>query len=170
MLSGGPLSWLIFGLEKVDRKLARIALLNEKLAYRPWSIGKEDFQFLTKEGDQPAHNWQIQEVIKASIILSTYHGLCGLCHGMGVVADKDIISELVSIVGPQSITALLSEETFRENDEDNFISLQMGANFSQKVGELMRQNSSGIIKSARSDRSSQKGGDLRSERIFDILK
>jgi hypothetical protein len=51
------LSWLVFGLEKVDPKLRRIAFLNEKLAYRPWSISKEDFAFLIKEGDKPAENW-----------------------------------------------------------------------------------------------------------------
>ena len=42
---------------------------------------------------------------------------------MGVVTDKDIISELISLVGPQSIVSLISEKTFRENDHDNFISL-----------------------------------------------
>lgn len=110
-------------------------------------------------------------MIKASIILSTYHGLCGLCHGMGVVIDKDIISELVSIVGPQYITALLSEKTFKENDEENFISIQMGSNFAQKVGEMIKSNSqSDLVTSARSNKSSAKDGDIKSERIFEYLK
>ena len=50
MLAGGPLDWLIYGLDKVDSKLKRISSLNEKLAYKPWVIKKEDFQFLIKDG------------------------------------------------------------------------------------------------------------------------
>jgi hypothetical protein len=57
---------------------------------------------------------------------------------MGVVVDTDIISSLVSIVGPQSIMALVSDQTYKANDEENFISLQLGSNFSQKVGDLVR--------------------------------
>ena len=38
------------GLDKVDLKLKRIASLNEKLAYKPWSIKKEDFNYLIKDG------------------------------------------------------------------------------------------------------------------------
>ena len=57
LLAGGPLNWLIFGLEKVDPKLKRIAFLNEKLAYKPWSITKEDFALLIKEGEDPSYNW-----------------------------------------------------------------------------------------------------------------
>ena len=37
---------------------------------------------------------------------------------MGVVTDKDIISELISLVGPQSIVWLISEKTFKDNDID----------------------------------------------------
>lgn len=85
--------------------------------------------------------------------------------------DKDIISELVSIVGPQYITALLSEKTFKENDEENFISIQMGSNFAQKVGEMIKSNSqSDLVTSARSNKSSAKDGDIKSERIFEYLK
>ena len=48
---------------------------------------------------------------------------------MGIVTDKDIISELISLVGPQAIVSLISEFTFKEVDYDNFISLQMGKSF-----------------------------------------
>jgi len=50
LLAGGPLEWLIFGLERVDPKLKRIAELNELIAYRPWEIKKENLHFLIKEG------------------------------------------------------------------------------------------------------------------------
>jgi len=33
LLEGGPLEWLVFGLDKVDPKLRRIAELNEVLAF-----------------------------------------------------------------------------------------------------------------------------------------
>lgn len=62
-------------------------------------------------------------MLKASIIFTTYHGLCGICHGMGIVMDKDIISELISLVGPSAIVSLISEQALNENDDDNFISL-----------------------------------------------
>ena len=33
LLAGGPLEWLLFGLKKVDPKIARIAELNEIIAF-----------------------------------------------------------------------------------------------------------------------------------------
>lgn len=33
LLAGGPLEWLLFGLKKVDPKIARIAELNEVIAF-----------------------------------------------------------------------------------------------------------------------------------------
>lgn len=90
---------------------------------------------------------------------------------MGVVTDKDIISELISIVGPQSIVSLISEQTFKENDNDNFISLQLGKSFADKVKDLESQDEQNdVIKSARSDKSSQRGEDLKGERIYHMLK
>ena len=91
LLAGGPIEWLIFGLEKVDPKLKRISELNEILAYKPWLITKDIFQYLVKEGQNSQENWTIHEVLKASIILSNYHGICGLCHGMGLTPDFDIV-------------------------------------------------------------------------------
>jgi hypothetical protein len=44
------LEWLIFGLERVDPKIKRIADLNEIIAYKPWQISKEHFQSLIKGG------------------------------------------------------------------------------------------------------------------------
>jgi hypothetical protein len=48
LLNGGPLEWLIFGLDKVDPKIKRLGELNELLAYKPWSIKKEHIHFLLK--------------------------------------------------------------------------------------------------------------------------
>ena len=74
---------------------------------------------------------------------------------MGIVTDKDIISDLISLVGPETIMSLISEHTFKEVDEDNFISLQLGKSFAEKVRDMDRSNSQNeLIKSARSDKSS----------------
>jgi len=51
LLSGGPLEWLIYGLEKVDPKVRRIAEINEIMAYKPWAISKEHIAELLEERD-----------------------------------------------------------------------------------------------------------------------
>ena len=51
MLAGGPIDWIIYGLPKVDKKIKRISELNEKLAYKPYSIIHDDIKFLQKKGD-----------------------------------------------------------------------------------------------------------------------
>ena len=134
LLSGGPVEWLLIGLDAVDPKIRRIAILNEKLAYRPWSIVAEDLRSLIKDGE---NCWNLNEVLKASFILSTYHGLCGLCLGMGLQTDNDIVSMLASLVGPKielivssqalkraNVTAQ-SKESVLSNDEESLISFCM---------------------------------------------
>ena len=91
LLADGPLEWLVFGLEKVNPKLRRIAELNEMLAYQPWKVEKEHFNSLIKGGETLTENWTVHEVLKASTILATYHGLCGIAHGMGLIPDRDIV-------------------------------------------------------------------------------
>ena len=49
MLAGGPIEWLVFGLEKVDPKLKRIAELNQMMAYKPWGITKDTLAFLMND-------------------------------------------------------------------------------------------------------------------------
>lgn len=131
LLSGGQLEWLLIGLDAVDPKIKRIAVLNEKLAYRPWSIVAEDISSLIKEGD---HCWNLNEVLKAAYILSTYHGLCGLCLGMGLQTDNDIVAMLASLVGPKiellvssqalkrANVTVQSKENALSNDEESMIS------------------------------------------------
>jgi hypothetical protein len=40
LLSGGDIEWIIFGLDRVDPKIRRIAKLNEMMAFRSWEISK----------------------------------------------------------------------------------------------------------------------------------
>ena len=84
--------------------------MNEILAYKPWSINEGHLRYLIKEGANQNENWTIHEVLKASIVLSTYHGLCGLCHGMGVIPDQDIVQELLTLMGPEALEVTISKD------------------------------------------------------------
>jgi len=102
LLNGGPLEWLIFGLDKVDAKIRRLGELNEVLAFKPWIINKDHIHFLLK-GSSNNDNFTNQELLKASIILSTYHGLCCLCMGMGLLPDEDIRNEMTNLIGHEAL-------------------------------------------------------------------
>lgn len=78
LLSGGNIDWILFGLDKVDPKIKRIAKLNEIMAFKPWQVAQSEFEDLIHGGKSPCENWTIHEVLKATIIFSTYHGLCSL--------------------------------------------------------------------------------------------
>jgi len=49
-------------------------------------------------------------VLKACCILVTYHGICGLCQGMGLAPDDDIVQELIGLMGPEALELLVSKE------------------------------------------------------------
>jgi hypothetical protein len=102
LLSGGPLEWLIYGLERVDPKVRRIAEINEIMAFKPWSLTQEIIESLLK-GPDSNENLTIQELVKASLILSTYHSMCTLCQGMGLTCDDDIQEEMLSLIGPEAL-------------------------------------------------------------------
>ena len=110
LLNGGPLEWLLFGLERVDSKIRRIAELNEMMAFMPWNISENHLEDLIKGGATPEENWSIHEVLKASIIFATYHGMCGLCQGMGLKQDQDIIDELLVLLGPEVFEAVFKQK------------------------------------------------------------
>lgn len=61
------------------------------MAYKPWAITKDTLAFLMNDSSNQNLNWTIHEVVKAVFVLTSYHGLCGLCHGMGLTADIDIV-------------------------------------------------------------------------------
>lgn len=76
------------------------------MAFKPWMITKDHLHSLIKGGENNNENWTVHEVLKATIILSTYHGLCCLCQGMALQPDEDIKKELdeffsLSIVPPK---------------------------------------------------------------------
>jgi hypothetical protein len=48
LLYGGDVEWLLHGLKKADKKLERLAELNELLAYKPWIISASHIEFLVK--------------------------------------------------------------------------------------------------------------------------
>ena len=63
----------------------------------------EHIENLLKGGQNPTENWTIHELLRASFILFTYHGLCGLCLGMGLVPEQDIIQQMISLMGPEAL-------------------------------------------------------------------
>jgi hypothetical protein len=42
-------------------------------------------------------------MLKATVILTTYHGLCGLCMGMGLQPDEDIRDEMSNLIGVEAL-------------------------------------------------------------------
>tara|TARA_B110000285_G_C15104686_1_gene607233 strand:+ start:748 stop:915 length:168 start_codon:yes stop_codon:yes gene_type:complete len=54
-------------------------------------ITKEYFTNLVKGSENHNENWTIHEVLKASTVLLSYHGMCALSFGMGLKPDIDII-------------------------------------------------------------------------------
>ena len=78
-------------------------------------MNEEHFNFLIKGGEDHNENWTVHEVLKATVILSTYHGICGLCFGMGLVPDLDIVQELLTLMGPEALELTISKEQIRTN-------------------------------------------------------
>jgi len=64
LLYGGDVEWLLHGLKKANKKLERLAELNELLAYKPWIVCASHIESLVKgkETDQKL-NWSIPEVL-----------------------------------------------------------------------------------------------------------
>ena len=77
-------------MRKVEKKLERLAVLNEVLAYKPWIITISHIQELNKGGEDYKLNWSIPEILEAGLILSRFHSLCGLVYGQGLKEDIDI--------------------------------------------------------------------------------
>lgn len=48
MLNEGEVEWLTHGLVRVDKKLQRLAELNEVMAFRPWALRSSHVEFLVK--------------------------------------------------------------------------------------------------------------------------
>ena len=88
---------MLVGLEAVDPKLKILAPFLEKIAYRPWLVTTEDIKDLVKSATT---RLSINEILKATIIFTTYLGLSGLSHGMGLLPDSDIVVALHKLVGP----------------------------------------------------------------------
>lgn len=80
LICGGDVAWLVEGLRVVDPKLARIAELNEYMAFKPWQIDSNLIENLL-QGDVSEMKWSIPELLQGGAILAHYHSLCGLIFG-----------------------------------------------------------------------------------------
>jgi hypothetical protein len=78
------------------------------MAFCPWNLNQEHFHNLIKGAENQKDNWTVHDILKASIIFSTYHGLCGLCAGMGLIPDLDIVQELLTLMGPEALELTIS--------------------------------------------------------------
>ena len=72
----------------MDRKLARLADLNDILAYKPWILNASNIEQLIK-GDEK-DNWSVPEILQAGAIMANFHSLCGLVLGLGIIEDLDM--------------------------------------------------------------------------------
>lgn len=73
-MEGGDLTWITEGLAKVDPRLARFKELNEIMAFRPWVITSNHFEKILKS-DENGAGWSVAQLVKAVMVLATYHGL-----------------------------------------------------------------------------------------------
>lgn len=90
MLWGGDINWLTGGLKCCDKKLQRISELNELMAFRPWELGVNEIENLTKSTENDFRlNWSIHEILQAGAILAYYHSLCSFAYANGIKENLD---------------------------------------------------------------------------------
>ena len=63
LLNGGDVQWLTEGLKRVDKKLRRLAELNEILAFKPWLLSSSHLESLFKSCTDAHSNWSIPETL-----------------------------------------------------------------------------------------------------------
>eukprot|EP00349_Pseudokeronopsis_sp_Brazil_P012542 CAMPEP_0202979850 /NCGR_PEP_ID=MMETSP1396-20130829/85891_1 /ASSEMBLY_ACC=CAM_ASM_000872 /TAXON_ID= /ORGANISM="Pseudokeronopsis sp., Strain Brazil" /LENGTH=139 /DNA_ID=CAMNT_0049719469 /DNA_START=118 /DNA_END=537 /DNA_ORIENTATION=- len=90
LLSGGDSTWLERGLKSVPEKIRLLGELNETMAYRPWTITSAHIEQLVRPAVGGKAMWSYAEVIHAGAILATYHGLCSLTAGQGLLDDNEL--------------------------------------------------------------------------------
>lgn len=82
LLSGGPRSWLR-GAEFAPVKIQNLLHFNALLAHQPWRLRRNHIEALVRGTD----SWSMSELVHAITIMCTFHSLCGLVCGLGVVPE-----------------------------------------------------------------------------------
>ena len=78
LLNGGDDNWLTYGICKAHPKLQSLSLINELMAYRPWSLNDKEIAKAVQGSANSSGKWSVPELLHAGAILACYHGLCGL--------------------------------------------------------------------------------------------
>lgn len=61
------------------------------MAFKPWILSSSHIEYLTKGDEKDSNtNWSIPQIIQAGAVLGTYHSLCGLVFGQGIIESTDI--------------------------------------------------------------------------------
>ena len=67
--------------------MAKLADLNDILAYKPWILNASNIESLVKSDKD---NWSVPEILQAGAVLAHFHSLCGLVLGLGIIKDLDM--------------------------------------------------------------------------------
>lgn len=92
--SGGNPEWLRG--EGVERKVRRLADLNEVLAFRPWTLSLTHIEALLASEAPDIHSaWSIPELLHAGAILAHFHCLCGLLFSQGIKGSDALLPDVL---------------------------------------------------------------------------
>ena len=65
--------------------------MNEILAHTPWKMNEQISEFIRKQREEDVSDaWTEIELLHASLIFCTYHSICSLVMGQGIIDDLDI--------------------------------------------------------------------------------
>jgi sestrin len=87
LLAGGDPAWLDH-VTNAPVKIQNVLELNALLAHQPWMITKDMIQRLVKGGSDA---WSVAELVHAIAVLSTFHSLACVCHGVGITTEDDLV-------------------------------------------------------------------------------
>lgn len=129
LLNGGNVGWLTKGFRKIDKKLERLSIFNEYMAYKPWAITHSMIEPLLKAEDRNLV-WSIPELLQASAILAQYHSLCGLVFGQGLKDDTDIA---MSFDKANTLTLMSLDMSAKSLNESQILSEEKTIQYLQKA-------------------------------------
>jgi hypothetical protein len=86
LVNGGDEQWLA-GVAHAPQKIQSLLELNARLAHQPWTINREHITKLLKGTEA----WSVAELVHAIVLLSTFHYLACVSHGVGVTTEQDLV-------------------------------------------------------------------------------
>jgi sestrin len=154
--AGGDSKWLK-GIENLPEKMQAILHFNACLAHQPWRLNSATIQTLVENNG----SWSLSELVHAVVILSTFHMLSGLVHGLGINSDADLKSSLddafdINLVTDSNMLADCANENIIEVLSSNVETLHPdGVNTSSTAKQLEEVESEANISASSDERLSQ---------------